>query len=319
MESRRSTDGLSHVWRRRKEHAACGEGFLPLPVVDGATLSYVQFLRDFALPQQPCIITNIGTDWPAASKWSIGYILEHAGVDKDYSVQLAIGLPNACREVETTVGSALESVTSSDGAPVYLSAWDYVRGNSGSLQDDFTVPRFFERAPAWLANHVVLGNAATDMKWLYIGTARSGSATHVDTNLSSAWLWVAQGRKEWVCAHGRDHELLTRGTGVRAFGYKDDDDGDDDGSAPLPDLFAEDLFDRWPHARQGRLYRGFQEAGEVCFNPSRCVHAVRNLGDPGDVVLSLTHNFVDATNLADVRSSTTAPLSVLLSARVPCH
>jgi hypothetical protein len=57
----------------------------------------------------------------------------------------------------------------------------------------------------------------------------------------------------------------------------------------------------------------------VCFNPSRCVHAVRNLGNPGDVVLSLTHNFVDATNLADVRSSTTAPLSVLLSARVPCH
>jgi UDP-glucuronate decarboxylase len=44
-----------------------------------------------------------------------------------------------------------------------------------------------------------------------------------------------------------------------------------------------------------------------------------NLGNPGDVVLSLTHNFVDATNLADVRSSTTAPLSVLLSARVPCH
>ena len=37
----------------------------------------------------------------------------------------------------------------------------------------------------------------------------------------------------------------------------------------------------------------------MCFNPSRCVHAVRNLGGWGDVVTSLTHNFVDATNLAD--------------------
>ena len=33
-----------------------------------------------------------------------------------------------------------------------------------------------------------------------------------------------------------------------------------------------------PHAAlaAARLYHGFQRAGEVCFNPSRCVHAVRN-------------------------------------------
>jgi hypothetical protein len=37
-------------------------------------------------------------------------------------------------------------------------------------------------------------------------------------------------------------------------------------------------------------------AGDVCYNPSRCVHAVRNTR----LTVSLTHNYVDASNLADV-------------------
>ena len=66
----------------------------------------------------------------------------------------------------------------------------------------------------------MLGNAAMDMKWLYIGESGSGSATHRDTNNSSAWLWVAAGEKEWVCAHAADSHLLRsrRGDGGRAAG-----------------------------------------------------------------------------------------------------
>jgi len=280
-------------------------GFLPLPVVDGATLTYERFLREYALPRQPCLITNLGPSW-RAREWSAEYLLAHEGVDQTHRVHMADGPPQEAKERRTTVGKALEAVRRAGGRPVYLSAWDYVRGNSGALQADFDVPRYFERAPAWLRENVVLGNAATDMKWLYIGTAGSGSETHVDTNLTSAWLWVAAGEKEWVCAHGGDHELLTSGSGSRAFGYKDDDD---DGGAPLPDLFARDLFEAWPHARSARLYRGVQRAGDVCYNPSRCVHAVRNLGGPAGVVTSLTHNFVDASNLADVAADATRSIN----------
>lgn len=309
--------------------------FLPLPRVDASTLTYKQFLTDFALPQQPCILTNIGGTW-AARTWTVDYMLAHDGVDESHKVHMARGLPGDARELRTTVGKALRKVASvaaadgeigsrgddDDGAeeedgppkPCYLSAWDYVRGNSCALQEDFEVPRFFERAPAWLRAHVVLGNAATDMKWLYIGTRGSGSKTHIDTNLSSAWLWVARGTKEWVCAHGGDYAQLTKGAGAAAYGYASDggegdsssdaDGGGEDGEdgvsrrRGLPDLFAPDLFTRWPHAKGCRLYRGVQRAGEVCYNPSKCVHAVRNIGDgPGSVMLSLTHNFVDATNL----------------------
>ncbi|EOD29303.1 hypothetical protein EMIHUDRAFT_203917 [Emiliania huxleyi CCMP1516] len=278
-------------------------GFLPLPVVDGATLTYERFLREYALPRQPCLITNLGPSW-RAREWNAEYLLAHEGVDQTHRVHMADGPPQEAKERQrciratasrllaaepsllcvsrrTTVGKALEAVRRAGGRPVYLSAWDYVRENS-ALQADFDVPRYFER------------------------TAGSGSETHVDTNLTSAWLWVAAGEKEWVCAHGGDHELLTSGSGSRAFGYKDDDD---DGGAPLPDLFARDLFEAWPHARSARLYRGVQRAGDVCYNPSRCVHAVRNLGGPAGVVTSLTHNFVDASNLADVAADATRSIN----------
>ena len=105
-------------------------GFLPLPVVDGATLTYERFLLDYALPRQPCIIRNVGSDWPAASKWqTLGYFLDHPGVDLDFEVEAAEGRPSSSREVETTVGEALRRIerTSVEPAsvPFYLSAWPY--------------------------------------------------------------------------------------------------------------------------------------------------------------------------------------------------
>ena len=291
----------------KRDGTAATPDFLPLPVVDGATLTYERFLREFALPKQPCVITNIGATW-AARDWSVDYFLAHESVDKEHEVSMADGAYGTSEEVDVTVGEALRMVVqradqaaAADGnggsapAYAYLSAWNYVRGGSAALQEDFEVPSIFERAPKWARSHAVLGNSAVDMRWLYIGASGTGSRTHVDCNLSSAWLWVATGRKEWICAHGEDHELLTGGVAGRGSS----DYGDDD-SAALPDLFASDLHARWPHVRKARLYHGFQNAGDVCFNPSCCAHAVRNVGAPGALTISLTHNFVDATNLADV-------------------
>jgi len=96
-----------------------------------------------------------------------------------------------------------------------------------------------------------------------------------------------------VCAHGEDHELLTGGFLA----------GSDGEEHALPDLFAPDLT-RWPQLARCRLYRGTQRPGDVCFNPSRCVHATRNL----TLTISLTHNFVDASNLPDVLEDATHSL-----------
>lgn len=301
--------------------------FLPLPVVDGEKLTYERFLKEFALPRVPCLIKNVGLDWKAAKVWSLDYFQKHPDISQSFEVECAEGPVSDQREVTTTVGEALSRIaaTGRGDKPFYLNAFPYVRASSSgaetsTLQEDFVVPKYFERAPHWLNTHPVMGNAATDMKWLYIGSAKTASETHIDTNLSSAWLWVATGRKEWICAHGADYDLLTRGTGSRAYGYVDnkeevdsmddsasDSGSDSEGSNPLPDFFAPDLFERFPHTKRARLYHGFQEKGMICFNPSRCVHAVRNLSD---LSISLTHNFIDATNFADALFDATRSIRI---------
>jgi len=291
---------------------ASAEPFLELPRVHIDELTYKRFLSDFALPRVPFILVGVGGDWPAAKRWhALDYFLNHPGVALDYPVTVSVGEDD---EHETTVGEALrmlrDRVAEAAAAPevpiggradaaVYINAWDFVRGSSSALQEDFSVPSHFDRAPKWLAEHVVFGNAAVDLRWLYIGERGTGSPTHLDPNLSSAWLWVAHGEKSWICAHGDDRALITAAAAAAGGGGGGEEedavaagyDGD-----PLPDLFAANLFERHPSLRGARLYRGTQRAGEIVFNPSCCVHAVRNVSP---LVVSCTRNFIDATNIAD--------------------
>ena len=330
----------------RRRHAMPSESGLlpnhrlPLPREHISRLTYERFLRMYALPRVPCVIEGVGADWPALGLWRRDYFLEHEGVDLDHACSVSVGE----EEREMTVGDALRSMNGA-GPPVYLSGWDYVRGNSRALAADFDVPGLFERTPTWLARHAIFGNAEHDMRWLYIGEACTGSPTHVDTNLSSAWLWVACGEKvrrttfsanspaprdqkwmcvprgqEWVCAHGDDHDLVV---GDSSGGTSDVQADSGYAAAALPDLFAPDVG-RHPRLGEARLYRGTQRAGEVVFNPSRCVHAVRSPAisllicprSPRPCVstwqarnvtftASLTHNFVDVTNLADAVADAT--------------
>lgn len=272
---------------------------LELPREHISVLSYERFLREYALPRQPLIIEGVGAEWPASSAWcDLSYFLSHAGVDLEHEVAVHEGGAGA-DELECSVGEALRRLQQreeSNGGggggqpPLYLSAWEYVRGGSEALQADFSVPPLFDRSPTWLAENAVLGCAAVDMKWLYLGQAGTGSATHVDTNMTSAWLWVARGEKEWVCAHGGDYAAL--------LATAEQGEGDDEYKARFPDLFAALDPGGKPHPALAtvRLFHGFQRAGEVCFNPSRSVHAVRNTC----LTISLTHNYVDASNLPDV-------------------
>ena len=282
---------------------------LPLPRVKASELTYLTFLREFALPGKPFILEGVGDDWPARARWADpSYFLEHAGVDLERECTISVGAfgGGALAEEETTVGDALRRLvarradTTSDGAPVYLNAWPYVRGGSGALQADFEVPSVFARSAAWAEESPVLGNAAVDLKWVYVGESNTGSGSHVDCNMTSAWLWCAAGEKEWRCVHAQDSDALLATnalSGRAALGGGGGGDGSDDEEeeAPVPDLFRPDL-QRFPRLAAARVYAGVQRAGDVCFNPSGCLHAVRN----NAFTVSLTHNYVDASNLGAV-------------------
>eukprot|EP00656_Telonema_subtile_P058019 TRINITY_DN9694_c0_g1_i1.p1 TRINITY_DN9694_c0_g1~~TRINITY_DN9694_c0_g1_i1.p1 ORF type:complete len:248 (-),score=91.85 TRINITY_DN9694_c0_g1_i1:19-762(-) len=125
----------------------------------------------------------------------------------------------------------------------------------------------------------------------YIGEPGSRSTTHVDTNFSSAWLWLAEGEKAWRCVHGQDFELLCSGDAEVS-------------TQDFIDLFDTEQLSTLP--AEARVYAGEQRAGDIMFNPARCIHAVHN----NTHTVSLTHNYVDATNLAWVLHDAVRSLSV---------
>ena len=131
---------------------------LPLPRVKASELTYLTFLREFALPGKPFILEGVGDDWPARARWADpSYFLEHAGVDLERECTISVGAfgSGALAEEETTVGDALRRLVArradaatNDGAPL-SQRWPYVRGGSGALQADFEVPSVFARSAAW--------------------------------------------------------------------------------------------------------------------------------------------------------------------------
>ena len=338
----------------------------PLPRVHVSELSYERFLREFALPKRPCILVGASEGWAASERWGdLAYFRQadkvnqaqkvslttlkdpfHPEIEREKTVKLSTALDQLASaaaasaapepEPESTVAgqgtSAVSSASTGANTLRYIKTWDYVRGGSGSLQEDFSVPSLFDRSPTTLSEQAVLGNSKTDMKWLYIGEAGTGSGTHIDTNNSSAWLWVARGRKRWRCVHGGDWHHFSEGqpqcdpmSGGRLnailasepnsersakLGEDMEGEGDDDSESDdfdeedtqieLPDLFGADADDgrvlaRFPQLRVVRLFEGVQEAGDICFNPTQCIHAVHNL----EFTVSLTHNYIDASNLGD--------------------
>jgi hypothetical protein len=209
----------------------------PLPRVHVKDLPYERFLREFALPRQPFILEGASTGWAAAACWRDPlYFLQDGRANPNHKVSFTTSKapfkPDEERVKRLSVAAALrrlrvpppaeinekeqqqqqqqqqqqhgeeESTEVPPPSPRYIKTWDYVRGGSGALQQDFEVPMLFDRAPARLSAEPVLGCSATDMKWLYIGEAGTGSGTHIDTNNSSAWLWVARGTKRWRCEPG---------------------------------------------------------------------------------------------------------------------
>eukprot|EP01060_Flectonema_neradi_P011225 TRINITY_DN1832_c0_g1_i1.p1 TRINITY_DN1832_c0_g1~~TRINITY_DN1832_c0_g1_i1.p1 ORF type:complete len:293 (+),score=61.34 TRINITY_DN1832_c0_g1_i1:59-880(+) len=104
--------------------------------------------------------------------------------------------------------------------------------------------------------------------WLYVGTAGSGSKTHVDILDTSAWLFLLTGSKKWLLANGKDWSTLT------------------DNGAKTPDMFT--LHHNKDTIEDTILYEYVQEPGTAIFVPPKCLHAVMNT----ERSFSLTQNFV---------------------------
>lgn len=257
-----------------------------LPRIPAAELTYERFLIEFALPRKPFVLTGADREWTARERWNDPrYFLTFPHVfDPLHEVQVVtfakpLG-PEEGRD-HFVVSDAIERLVKRGLAdcdignatcmglatkPVYLRDWEYTWSQSGDLPplaaDIRPIPHFFDRTPAHVLTAEVLAEnmAPTDNKWIFMGEPGTGTTLHTDTFESSAWLWLARGRKSWRIVHGGDMDALMED--VRRQ------------SGILPDLSAPAPRDGFPSLRQARLYFHQQVPGEVVYTPSGAFHQV---------------------------------------------
>jgi hypothetical protein len=124
-----------------------------IPRVDGSTLSFSTFYRKFALPGLPVILTGLGTDWAARTKWSTLQVRLSAflnlsvvlpslalrwseqgllarGVDVEEEIQIQVG---GQRIATMTVGQVFQTLAERDVATTSRSATGSAGGRAVGL------------------------------------------------------------------------------------------------------------------------------------------------------------------------------------------
>jgi hypothetical protein len=142
-----------------------------------------EFKRDFEVPNKPCIISDVVSEWPAYKKWTPEYLIETSGKE----VRFVAG------SVHFTMADYFSYANQqADDLPLYLFDKHFAR-NVPALANDFTVPEYFSEDL-----FRVMGDARPDFRWIIIGPKLSGSSFHKDPNCTSAWNAVVSGRKKWI-------------------------------------------------------------------------------------------------------------------------
>ncbi|KAJ3280330.1 hypothetical protein HDU76_009210, partial [Blyttiomyces sp. JEL0837] len=231
-----------------------------------ANLSVEDFIKEYAIPNKPVIMTDIVPTWPAYQKWSIPYLnktyadvlFRAESVDLPFKSYASYSYQNS-----KAPGGSLEE------SPLYL--FDKHFGSRTTLSNDFTVPPHF--------NQDLFGklDRRPDYRWLIIGPARSGSTFHLDPNATSAWNAVVVGAKKWIMF---PPEIIPPGV------YPSHDGSEVTSPVSLAEWFMNhyDEMRSWPVKPIECICR----AGEVIFVPrvssENLYHVLRFLGTKPDQV-----------------------------------
>jgi hypothetical protein len=183
--------------------------------------------------------------------------------------------------MEMTFGEYLKYMEqANEEAPLYM--LDKSCTIESPLVNDFTVPEMF-------ASDLfgVMGDKRPDYRWIIVGPARSGSAFHIDPNLTNAWNGVIKGRKKWIL-----YPPSVTPPGVFPSSDKSE--------VTSPVSLAEWFMNYYSTIKKDPMHLRPIEAvcgeGELLFVPSRWWHCVMNLDDG----IALSQNYVGLDNVQKV-------------------
>ncbi|CAG8546309.1 6878_t:CDS:2 [Funneliformis caledonium] len=236
-----------------------------------SNLELEEFIRKYAIPNKPVIITDVVTKWPAFEKWNMEYLVEKYGDVIFRAEAIDIKLRNYGDYCKDTM----------DESPLYLFDKEFCDKCDGII-DDFSIPEYFEED---FFN--IFGENRPDYRWLIIGPARSGSTFHKDPNSTSAWNAVITGSKKWIMY---PPDVLPPGVFT----------SDDEAEVTSPVSIMEWHLNFYKETQKPNLrpLEVICKAGEIIFVPNGWWHMVINLEDS----IAITQNFVGTWNLRNVLS-----------------
>ena len=176
------------------------------------------------------------------------------------------------------------------GERVYLADVPIAR-HAPWLYSLFRVPRYFLHCFSHRTRRPL--SIAHDTPAIFISTASTASALHVDQMCSNFWMYLGEGRKHWVTFHPDDTRLLSPTW---------DDAEQIHRFLPIAELEAD--ADKAAQLHRARRVEFTLCAGEVLYIPRGTPHEVTNLS----ATTAVSANFLDQSNVAETLAQGRAKL-----------
>jgi hypothetical protein len=218
-----------------------------VPKVSG--LSREAFLERFFKPQKPVVLQDAITDWPAYTKWNLGYIKKVAGDkivplydDRPVDYRDGFNQPHAKMRMDDYI-----DLLETEPTRYRIFLWNVLK-EVPELRKDFSFPDFGLRLMKGLP-------------MLFFGGRDSYTFMHYDIDLANIFHFHFDGEKECILfpqsqspyLYKVPHSLIAH-------------EGIDFGS---PDL------DKWPALRKAEGYRALLSHGDVLYMPEGYWHYMR--------------------------------------------
>ncbi|MBJ8018191.1 cupin-like domain-containing protein [Bacillus cereus group sp. N34] len=238
----------------------------PMEIDRRENLTYEEFIKEYAIPRKPVILSGGINSWPAMSKWKPEYLKAKYG---STVVTIHRCTPGDRDMYETTLGEYIDYYLSqtnenTEKDPWYCD-WSFVK-NCPELLNYYENPVYFKEN--W--TRFIPKLKTNDLRWIFIGPKNTWTPLHCDFAGTSAWNALLSGQKKWVF-FPPEHT---------AYMY--------DGQV---DAFAPNLK-KFPEFEKATPLYGIQQAGDIVYTPSGWWHQVRNETH----TICVSENFIDRTN-----------------------
>ncbi|KAG0208055.1 hypothetical protein BGX28_000875 [Mortierella sp. GBA30] len=255
-----------------------------IPIENYDDLDTETFYRRYGYANRPVMIQNSGVEsWPAWEQWALDSLATKYG---DTSFRISNIDSDKNPSFRVCFNDFLHYLRyNRDQDPLYLFDPNFVEtvpemgsAYKASQREASGVPKYFE----FDFFSLLKGDSRPPYRWLLIGPQRTGAPWHTDPSGTSAWNTLLSGHKRWalypphMIPPGHDPTSQTRLTSVEWY------------------------LDVYPFlAPELRPIEIVQYPGQTIYVPSGWWHMVLNMDD----TVAVTQNFVDDTNLIQVKHS----------------